>query len=60
MLTTGQIENMTAEAIRGIAPEYRAELVRETRKRYFGPADDTAAVIDLMQNIAATRRYPAK
>lgn len=60
MLTIEQIESMAAETIRGIAPERRAELAGETRKRYHGPADDAAAVIDLMQNIAAARRYPTK
>ncbi|MGP5342119.1 hypothetical protein ACTXML_16005 [Glutamicibacter arilaitensis] len=60
MLTTEQIENVAAEVIQGIAPEYHAELVKETRRRYHGPADDTAAVIDLMQNVAATRHYPTR
>lgn len=60
MLTIEQIENMAAETIRGIAPEYRAKLVKETRRRYYGPADDAAAVIDLMQNVAAACHYPTK
>lgn len=60
MLTIEQIENAAAEVIQGIAPEYHAELVKETRRCHYGPADDAAAVIDLMQNIAATRRYPTK
>lgn len=60
MLTIEQIENMAAETIRGIASEHRAELVKETRRRYYGPANDAAAVIDLMQNIAAARHYPTK
>lgn len=60
MLTIEQIENMAAETIRGIAPEYRAELIKETRRRYYGPANDAAVVIDLMQNIAAARHYPTK
>jgi len=58
MLTIEQIEGMAAETIQGIAPECRAELAKETRKRYHGPADDAAAVIDLMQNVAAARCYP--
>lgn len=60
MLTIEQIENMAAETIRGIAPDYRAELAKETRRRYHGPANDAAAAIDLMQNIAAARHYPTK
>lgn len=60
MLTIEQIENMAAETIRGIAPECRAGLAKETRKRYHGPCDDAAAVSDLMQDIAAARRYPTK
>lgn len=60
MLTIEQIEGMAAETIQGIAPECRAEVAKETRKRYHGPADDAAAVIDLMQNIAAARRYATK
>lgn len=58
MLNIEQIEELATETIRGISPEYRAELVKETRKRYFGPANDAAAVSDLMQDIAAERRYP--
>lgn len=60
MLTIEQIEGMATETIQGIAPECRAELAKETRKRYQGPADDAVAVIDLMQNIAAARRYATK
>jgi len=60
MVTIEQIENIADETIRGIAPEYRVKPVKETRKRYHGPADGAAAVIDLMQNTAAARHYPTK
>lgn len=60
MLTIEQIKGMATETLQGIAPDCRAELAKETRKRYRGPANDAAAVNDLMQNIAAARRYATK
>lgn len=57
-MTVEQIETLASETIEGIAPEFRAELIEETLAQYLGAADDAEAVSDLMQNIAASRRYP--